>query len=402
MQFPLEDVKVIDLSHALAGPFCSTMLADFGAQVIKVEPPGAGDIARGWGVPIAGGETAYFVGLHRGKRGIILDLKSPEGKAVFFKMVEQADVVLENYRMDALKRLGLDYAAARQRNPKIIYCSISGFGQNGPYRERAALDLIVQAESGMISVTGEAGSSGTRAGVSIADLTAGMYSAYAITLALRVKDKTGEGQSIDVSMLEGQMSLLSSAISNYFADGEVPKPLGTAYAVVVPYQTFHTKTKDIALAIAGDKIWRNFCPTIGRPDLLEDPRFRNTPDRTVNRTALLPILQEVLKTKSYEEWEPLMLANDIPVGAINNVAQLVEHPQVKAREVIYDVNHRTAGKVRVVRSPIRLSKTPARLPTPSPTHGEHTVQVMKELGYSDAQITELQRAGAFGKPKSSR
>ncbi len=399
MKLPLEDVKVIDLSHALAGPFCSTMLADFGAQVIKVEPPGAGDIARGWGAPMAGGETAYFVGLHRNKRGIVLDLKSPEGKAVFFKMVEQADVVLENYRMDALKRLGLDYEQANKRNPGIIYCSISGFGQDGPYRERAALDLIVQAESGMISVTGEPGSSGTRAGVSIADLTAGMYSAYAITLALRVKDKTGEGQSIDVSMLEGQMSLLSSAISNYFADGEVPKPLGTAYSVLVPYQTFHTKTKDIALAIAGDKIWQSFCPTIGRPDLLEDPRFRTTPDRTRNRTTLLPILQDVLKTRSYEEWEPLMLANDIPVGAINNVAQLVEHPQVKAREVLYDVNHRTAGKVRVVRSPIRLSKTPARLPTPSPTHGEHTIDVMKELGYSDVQIAELQKAGAFGKPQ---
>jgi crotonobetainyl-CoA:carnitine CoA-transferase CaiB-like acyl-CoA transferase len=399
MQFPLEDVKVLDLSHALAGPFCSTMLADYGAQIVKIEPPGGGDIARGWGAPIAGGETAYFVGLHRGKRGIVLDLKSPEGKEVFFKLVEQADVVLENYRMDALKRLGLDYEAAKKRNPGIIYCSISGFGQDGPYRERAALDLVVQAESGMISVTGEPGSSGTRAGVSIADLTAGMNAAYAIMLALRVKDKTGQGQHIDVSMLEGLVSLLSSAISNYFANGEVPKPLGTAYSVLVPYQTFRTKTKDIAIAVAGDKIWGLFCPAVGRPDLLTDPRFRTTPDRMVNRDALLPILQEALLARTYEEWEPLLLANDIPVGAINNVAQLVEHPQVKAREVLYDVNHRTAGKVRVVRSPIRLSKTPACLPTPSPTLGEHTVTVMKELGYSDAQIAELQKAGAFGKAK---
>ncbi|MGH8617070.1 MAG: CaiB/BaiF CoA transferase family protein [Burkholderiales bacterium] len=399
MQFPLEDVKVIDLSHALAGPFCSTMLADYGAQIVKVEPPGAGDIARGWGAPIAGGETAYFVGLHRNKRGIVLDLKSPEGKEVFFRMVEQADVVLENYRMDALKRLGLDYEQAKKRNPGIIYCSISGFGQNGPYRERAALDLVVQAESGMISVTGEPGSSGTRAGVSIADLTAGMNAAYAIMLALRVKDKTGEGQHIDVSMLEGLMSLLSSAISNYFADGEVPKPLGTAYSVLVPYQTFRTQTKDIAIAVAGDKIWGLFCPAIGRPDLLTDPRFRTTPDRMVNRDALLPILQEALLTKPYEEWEPLLLASDIPVGAINNVAQLVEHPQVKARGMLCDVHHRTAGKVRVVRSPVRLSKTPARTPTPAPTLGEHTTEVMKELGYGDAQIAALQKAGAFGKAR---
>jgi crotonobetainyl-CoA:carnitine CoA-transferase CaiB-like acyl-CoA transferase len=398
MQFPLEDVKVLDLSHALAGPFCSTMLADYGAQIVKIEPPGGGDIARGWGAPIAGGETAYFVGLHRGKRGIVLDLKSPEGKEVFFKLVEQADVVLENYRMDALKRLGLDYEAAKKRNPKIIYCSISGFGQDGPYRERAALDLVVQAESGMISVTGEPGSSGTRAGVSIADLTAGMNAAYAIMLALRVKDKTGQGQQIDVSMLEGLVSLLSSSISNYFANGEVPKPLGTAYSVLVPYQTFRTKTKDIAIAVAGDKIWGLFCPAIGRPDLLADPRFRTTPDRMVNRDALLPILQEALLAKTYEEWEPLLLANDIPVGAINNVAQVVEHPQVKARGVLHDVHHPTAGAVRVVKSPVRLSKTPARAPTPSPRLGEHTSEVMKELGYSDAQIAALAAAGAFGKP----
>jgi formyl-CoA transferase/CoA:oxalate CoA-transferase len=251
MQLPLEDVKILDLTHALAGPFCSTMLADFGAQVIKLEPPGFGDLARGWGIPIKNGETSYFVGLHRNKRGIVVDLKKREGKELFFKLVEKCDVVIENFRVDALKRLGLDYEEARKRNKGIIYCSISGFGQDGPYRERAALDLILQAESGMISVTGEPGTSGTRAGVSIADLTAGMYAAYGTMLALRVKDKTGEGQRIDISMLEGQLSLLGTSFFNYFASGKVPKPMGNAYAVVVPYQTFRTKTKDLAIAIAG-------------------------------------------------------------------------------------------------------------------------------------------------------
>ncbi len=267
MQLPLEDVKILDLTHALAGPFCSTMLADFGAQVIKLEPPGFGDLARGWGIPIKNGETSYFVGLHRNKRGIVVDLKKPEGKELFFKLVEKCDVVIENFRVDALKRLGLDYEEARKRNKGIIYCSISGFGQDGPYRERAALDLILQAESGMISVTGEPGTSGTRAGVSIADLTAGMYAAYGTMLALRVKDKTGEGQRIDISMLEGQLSLLGTSFFNYFANGKVPKPMGNAYAVVVPYQTFRTKTKDLAIAIAGEKLWRKFCPVIGRPEL---------------------------------------------------------------------------------------------------------------------------------------
>jgi crotonobetainyl-CoA:carnitine CoA-transferase CaiB-like acyl-CoA transferase len=402
MQLPLEDIKVLDLTHALAGPFCSTMLADFGAQVIKLEPPGAGDIARGWGAPLPGGETAYFVSLHRHKRGIVIDLKKPEGKELFFRLVEKSDVVLENYRVGALTRLGLDYEAARKRNPGIIYCSVSGFGQDGPYRERAALDLILQAESGMISVTGELGSSGTKAGVSIADMTAGMYCAYAVMLALRVKDKTGEGQQVDISMMEGQLALLGTNIANYFANGEIPKPLGTAYSVVVPYQTFHTKTRDLALAIAGEKLWRKFCPVMGCPELLDDPRYVNTVERSRHRGKLIAKLQEVFLTKSYEEWEKLLLQNDIPVGAINNIAQVVEHPQVKARQSLREVDHPSVGKVRVVASPVRLSKTPAKTPTPSPILGQHTRDVLHDvLGLTSDEIDRLATAGVVGTAKRS-
>lgn len=397
MRLPLEDIKVLDLTHALAGPFCSTMLADFGADVVKLEPPGHGDIARGWGAPLPGGETAYFVSLHRGKRGIVIDLKKPEGKELFFRLVERSDIVLENYRVDALKRLGLDYDAARKRNPGIIYCSISGFGQDGPYRGRAALDLILQAESGMISVTGEKGSSGTKAGVSIADMTAGLYCAYAVMLALRVKEKTGEGQRIDISMMEGQLALLGTQIANYFANGEVPRPLGTQYSVVTPYQTFHTKTRDLALAIAGEKLWRKFCPVIGRSELLEDPRYGSTIGRSRHRDTLIPTLQETFLTKAYEEWEPLLLANDIPVGAINNLAQVVEHPQVKARGSLQEVNHPSVGPVRVVRSPVRLSKTPAKAPEPSPVHGQHTREVLRDvLGLGPEEIAKLEAAGVLG------
>jgi crotonobetainyl-CoA:carnitine CoA-transferase CaiB-like acyl-CoA transferase len=397
MQSPLQDVKVLDLTHALAGPFCSTMLADFGADVIKLEPPGTGDIARGWGVPLPGGETSYFVTLHRNKRGIVIDLKRPEGKELFFRLVERCDIVLENYRVGALQRLGLDYQAARRHNPGIIYCSISGFGQDGPYRDRAALDLILQAESGMISVTGEPGTSGTRAGVSIADLTAGMYCAYGVMLALRVKERTGEGQHVDISMLDGQLALLGTSIANYFANGEIPRPMGTAYPVVVPYQTFRTKTRDLALAIAGEKIWRKFCPAIGRPELMDDPRYRTTTDRMNNRDELIPTLQEVFLTRTYEEWEPLLLGNDIPVGAINNLAEVIEHPQVKARHTLIDLEHPRVGKVRAVGSPVRLSRTPARVRSPAPLHGQHTGEVLSQLlGMSPEEIEALETAGVIG------
>jgi len=403
MRLPLEDVRVLDLTHALAGPFCSTMLADFGAQVIKLEPPGHGDIARGWGAPLPGGETAYFVSLHRGKRGIVVDLKKPEGKELFFKLMEKSDIVLENYRVDALKRLGLDYETARKRNPAIIYASVSGFGQDGPYRERAALDLILQAESGMISVTGEPGTTGTRAGVSIADMTAGLYCAYAVMLALRVKEKAGVGQQIDISMMEGQLALLGTSIANYFADGQIPRPMGTAYSVVVPYQTFHTKTRDLALAIAGEKLWRKFCPVMGAPELLDDPRYGNTVLRSRHRDTLIPRLQEIFLTRTYAEWEALLLANDIPIGAINDIGQVVEHPQVKARESLLDVDHPAVGKVRVVRSPVRLSETPARRPTPSPVLGQHTHDVLREvLGLSDAEIARLEAADVVAGPRAAK
>lgn len=397
MPLPLQDVKILDLTHALAGPFASTMLADFGAQVIKLEPPGAGDIARGWGVPIPGGETSYFVSLHRNKRGIVVDLKQPEGKALFFKLVAECDVVLENYRVGALEKLGLGYEEAKKHNPGIIYCSISGFGQSGPYRDRAALDLILQAESGMISVTGEPGTSGTRCGVSIADLTAGMYSAYGVMLALRHREKTGEGQQVDVSMLEGQLSLLCTAFANYFVDGKVPAPMGNAYAVVVPYQTFRTKTRDLALAIAGEKLWRKFCPTIGLPGLADDPLYRSTTDRMNNRDSLIPKLQAVFLTRSYEAWEEVLLANDIPVGAINNIAQVVEHPQVRAREAFVEMDHPTAGKVHGVASPVRLSRTPAEIRSPAPTHGQHTREVLREvLKLGDPEIESLAKKGVLG------
>ena len=396
---PLDGVRVLDLSHALAGPFCSTMLADFGAEVIKLEPRGAGDISRAWGAPLPGGETAYFVSLHRNKKGIEVDLKAPEGKDLFFSLMAKCDVVLENYRVGALARLGLGYEKARERNPGIIYCSVSGFGQDGPYRDRAALDLILQAESGMISTTGEPDGHGVRCGVSIADMTAGMYAAFGIMLALRVKERTGRGQSIDVSMLEGQLSLLGSMIGGYFADGELPLPMGTAYKALLPYQTFRTRTRDLALAVGSEKLWKVFCPAIGCPELTDDPRYRTNADRARNRESLIARLQEVFLTRPYEEWEPILLAQGIPMGAINSIAQVVDHPQVIARGALVETAHPRAGKVKMVGAPVRLSETPGSVRTPAPMLGEHTDQVLKDvLGMSDEAIAALREAGAIGGP----
>jgi crotonobetainyl-CoA:carnitine CoA-transferase CaiB-like acyl-CoA transferase len=401
MKLPLEDVKLLDLSHALAGPFCSTLLGDFGAQVVKVEVPEVGDIARAWGPPFYNAEAAYFVSLHRNKKSLEIDLKKDAGKELFFRLVEVFDVVLENFRVGTLQKLGIDYERARARNPGIVYCSVSGFGQSGPYRDRAALDLIVQAESGMISVTGEPGGRGVRAGVSIADMTAGLYAAFGIMSALRVKEKTGKGQYVDVSMLEGQLGLLQGTIGSYLADGVVPEPMGTAYKALLPYQTFQTKTKDLALAVGSDRLWRIFCPIMGLEEMTDDPRFTTNAARVANRAELIAKLQGVFLTKSYEAWEELLLKHGIPVGAINPIDRVVEHPQVKARGMIVESDHPVAGKVRIVGVPVKLSETPGSVREPAPLLGQHTDEVLGTyLRMSDAEIAALRQAGVIGKKRT--
>ena len=395
MPSALGDLVVLDLSHALAGPFASTMLGDYGTEIIKVEPLD-GEIARAWGPPFYGDESAYFVNLNRNKKSIALDLKQPDGRAIFFRLLEGADVVLENLRVGTVDRLGIGYEQVHARQPRVIYCSISGFGQGGPYSRRAAFDLVVQAESGMISVTGEQGGRGVRAGVSIADITAGMYAAFGILTAVHARQATGRGQFIDVSMLEGQLGILSGMIGAYVADGIVPGPLGTAYGALLPYQTFSTKTRDIAIGVGSDKLWRTFCPLLGLEALTDDPRYVTNAARNANRPALIAALQDVFLTKTYEEWEAILLPAGVPMGAVNTLDAVLEHPQVAARKAIVETTHPVAGAVKMTAPPVQLSDTPGSIRSPAPLLGQHTEQVLRErLGLGEEEIARLRRTGVI-------
>ena len=397
MTLALQDVTVLDLSHALAGPFATTMLADYGATVIKIEPP-EGEMSRAWGPPFYGDETAYFVNLNRNKKSVTIDLKHADGKDVFFRLLDTADVVVENLRVGTVVRLGIDYERVRARQPRVVYCSISGFGQDGPYRDRAALDLVVQAESGLISITGEPGSHGVRCGVSIADITAGMYAAFGILAALHARQTTGRGQFLDVSMLEGQLGILSGMVGAYLADGMVPEPMGTAYGALLPYQTFRTRTRDIAIGIGSDKLWRTFCPLVGLAHLADDPRYVTNAARKANRPSLIADVQAAFLTKSYEEWEAILMPAGIPIGAINTIDKVVEHPQVAARGALVESTHPVAGTIRVVGPPVRMSETPGSVRLPAPLLGEHTDEVLRErLGMRDEEIERLRAAGALGR-----
>jgi len=392
----LHDVTVLDLSHALAGPFATTMLADYGADVIKIEPP-EGEMSRAWGPPFYGEETVYFVNLNRNKKSVTLDLKHADGKALFFRLLDTADVVVENLRVGTVARLGIGYEHARRRQPRIVYCSISGFGQDGPYRDRAALDLVVQAESGLISITGEPGGHGVRCGVSIADITAGMYAAFGILAALHARQTTGRGQFLDVSMLEGQLGILSGMVGAYLADRIIPEPMGTAYGALVPYQTFPTRTRDIAIGVGSDKLWRAFCPLIGLAHLADDPRYVTNAARKANRPSLVAAVQQAFLAKTYEEWEAILMPAGIPMGAINTIDKVVEHPQVAARGALVPSTHPVAGTIQVVGPPVRMSDTPGSVRMPAPLLGEHTDEVLRErLRLSDEEISALRAAGAIG------
>jgi formyl-CoA transferase/CoA:oxalate CoA-transferase len=354
------------------------LLGDYGAEVYKLEPR-AGDMGRGWGPPFAGGEAHFFLGLNRGKRGICIDLKQPEGIDLCLRLIDRMDVLIENFRPGAMDRLGLGYEAMHKRNPQLIYCSISGYGQQGPSRDEAAMDLVVQSSSGLLSITGTEQGESVRCGYGVTDVTAGLFSVIGILLALRARDARGTGQYVDVSMLDGMISTMSSNYMSYLGSGQVPKPMGSAFPTVVPYRVFETQDRAVALAVGSERLWVSFCRVIQRPELERHPLYATNPERIRNRGTLEPLLEEVFRTRAAAEWIASLQGAGIPASLVRNFEEVAEHPQSAVRRMFPEMEHPTAGRHRVTGTPVKLSDTPGAPGEPAPLLGQHTQSVLQEL-----------------------
>lgn len=395
MTGPLAGVKVIDISTAYSGPYCSMFLADMGAEVIKIERPGTGDDARGWGPPFVGEESAWFLSTNRNKKSVTLNIATEEGRNILRNLVRRADVFLENLKPSTLDRLELTYEALRPVNPRLIYCAISGFGMTGPYRNHPGYDLIAQALGGIMSVTGEKGGRPQKVGTALSDITAGMVAAYAIAAALYGRERTGKGEFIDVSLLDGQIAIMAPRIVSFLVSGVEPRPAGSTDSPITLYQPLPTADRDIVVATGTESLWQRFCRATGLEYLLEDPRFRTNRDRTVHKVDLLPVVESRLKTRSAAYWLEVLTAAGVPCAPIQYLSEVVSHPQVQAREMIVEVEHPSAGTIKLVAPPWRLGSgnRPPELP---PRLGEHTDEVLaRELGYGKEQLTVLHQQGVI-------
>lgn len=388
----LEGLKVLDLTRVLAGPYSTMVLADMGADVMKIEEPGKGDDSRQYG-PFVHNESVYFMSLNRNKSSITLNLKTPKAKEIFKKLVAQADVVVENYRPGTMEKLGLGYDTLKEINPRLIYASCSGFGYTGPWNQKPAYDVIVQGAGGIMSITGQPGGEPTRVGASVGDITAGLFTAIGVLEALYYRAQTGEGQKVDVSMLDCQVAILENAIARYMASGESPGLIGNRHASITPFEAFKTKTEYVIIAVGNDNLWSKFCTLVGRDELFLDPRFATNPLRTRNHSQLKPILDEVFLTKTCEEWIEILDKAGIPCGPINDVAAVMKHPQVLAREMIVETEHPVAGKIKMAGVPVKLSKTPGAVRKPAPVLGQDTAGVLGGLGYTEEEIAEMKNKG---------
>ena len=395
---PLAGIKVIEIGLAMAGPFCGMTLADYGAEVVKIERVGEGDESRHWPPYFPGEVSYYFAAANRNKQSLAIDLKSAEGAALLKELAAGADVLIDNYRVGALDKLGLGYEALAAINPRLIYCSISGFGPNGPRAHDRANDIFMQAFSGNMSITGEEGRGPVKAGISIADVGAGMFGVIGVLLALQARAHSGRGQRVDTSLLEGQLAMLSYHLTSYFATGRAPVRRGASSQLSVPYQAFQAKDDWVVVAAFTPRMWQGVCRAIERPQWADDERFADSSRRAANRTTLIPMLAEVFTTRTVEDWVERLSAEGVPCTSVNSIDKIVADPQVAARDMIAEVDHPTIGRLRMAGLPIKLSANPGSVKTPPPLLGEHSRQVLAGLGLSQERIDALVQSGVIGVP----
>jgi len=393
-ELPLSGYRVLDLSRILAGPFCTMILGDQGAEVLKVERPGGGDDTRTWGPPFAAGESAYYLCCNRNKRSIAVDLKKPEGIALILELAKVSDVLVHNFTPGLMDRFGLGYEALHEKNPRLVYASLSAYGQDGPYRDRPGYDMVLSAVGGLMYITGEQDGPPCKVGVAITDVLTGVYASGAITSALLWRERSGQGQHLDVSLLDAQVSALANIASNWLVAGKEAKRWGTAHESIIPYQVFQAKDRPIAVAVANQKLWESFCRATGRTDWLQDARFATNPDRVEHREELLPQVRETLRSKTCDEWMEILVAAAVPCGPVNDMAHLFADEQVLHRGMVEQVPHPTIGTVKLTGIPIKYSATPGAVRRHPPLLGEHTDEILAEvLEYSPERIGELREAG---------
>jgi len=393
MDKPLKGIRVLDLGHVLAMPTCTMQLADLGAEVIKIERPGIGDDSRYFG-PFKNKESAYFISINRNKKSITLDLKKDQGKKIFKDLVKISDVVTENYRPNTMQKLGLGYETLKVINPQIIYASICGFGHKTVYPGRPGYDVIAQATGGIMAITGQADSPPTRVGSSIGDIFSGSFATIGILAALRVKEKTGLGQQVDISMMDAVVSVLENAVVRYTVTGEIPHRTGSAHPSIAPFDVFEAQDGWFVIGVGNDMLWEKFCKAVNKTDLLNDSRFTTNPKRSENYKELKPIIAEWSKEKTVEEILNILINAGVPVGEVNTIDKIIDDPNIKLREMIVEVEHPLAGKVKITDTPIKLSLTPGKVEKASPLLGEHTEEILKELlGFPEEEINSLKKEG---------
>lgn len=395
-RLPLAGYRVLDLSRILAGPFCTMILGDQGADVIKVERPVTGDDTRTWGPPFAGGESAYYLCCNRNKRSIVIDLKNSAGRDLVRELAAVSDVFVENFTPGLTKTFGIDHETLRKLNPRLVYVSVTAYGQGGPYRDRPGYDMVLSAVGGLMWITGERDGPPCKVGVAITDVLTGVYASGAITSALLWRERSGKGQYLDISLLDAQVSGLANIASNYLVAGKEAQRWGTAHESIVPYQVFQTKDRPIAIAAANQKLWINFCKVIGKEEWLNDPRFESNPKRVENRGALLPLIEELFALKTCDEWMELLVSAAVPCGPVNDMEHLFADPQVRHRDMVAEVPHPTIGTLRLAGIPIKYSETPGSIRLHPPLLGQHTDEVLKQvLDCPPERIEKLKSEGSI-------